>query len=150
MGWLFKLFGSLMVIAASCAAGYMKSYELRQRGRRLTELCRGLSSLKERMRMGCGEIERLVTESFENGIIKANGGFTVDGRWLDKKDVSLIHEYLTDIGMTDSDSEYNRSELYIKLLSKNRDEAEEKCAELCRVYNAAGLLGGIFICIFFL
>ena len=53
------------------------------------------------MRMGCGEIERLVTESFENGIIKANGGFTVDGRWLDKKDVSLIHEYLTDIGMTD-------------------------------------------------
>lgn len=52
--------------------------------------------------------------------------------------------------MTDSDSEYNRTELYIKLLSKNRDEAEEKCAELCRVYNAAGLLGGIFICIFFL
>ena len=98
----------------------------------------------------CGEIERIVTESFENGLIKADGGFTVDGRWLDKKDVSLIHEYLTDIGMTDSDSEYNRTELYIKLLSKNRDEAEEKCAELCRVYNAAGLLGGIFICIFFL
>lgn len=100
--------------------------------------------------MGCGEIERIVTESFENGLIKAGGGFTVDGRWLDKKDVSLIHEYLTDIGMTDSDSEYNRTELYIKLLSKNRDEAEEKCAELCHVYNAAGLLGGIFICIFFL
>ena len=93
MGWLFKLFGSLMVIAASCAAGYMKSYELRQRKRRLTELCRGLSSLKERMRMGCGEIERIVTESFENGLIKADGGFTVDGRWLDKKDVSLIHEF---------------------------------------------------------
>ena len=37
MGWLFKLFGSLMVIAASCAAGYMKSYELRQRG---TAACR--------------------------------------------------------------------------------------------------------------
>ena len=36
MGWLFKLFGSLMVIAASFAAGYMKSYELRQRKRRLT------------------------------------------------------------------------------------------------------------------
>lgn len=118
MGWLFKLFGSLMVIAASFAAGYMKSYELRQRGRRLTELCRGLSSLKERMRMGCGEIERLVTESFDSGLIKADGGFSVDGRWLDKKDVSLIHEYLTDIGMTDSDSEYNRTELYIKLLSK--------------------------------
>ena len=100
--------------------------------------------------MGGGEIERLVTESFENGLIKADGGFSVDGRWLDKNDVALVYEYLVDIGMTDSESEYNRTELYIKLLSKNRDEAEEKCAELCRVYNAAGLLGGIFICIFFL
>ena len=150
MEWLFKLCGSVMVVAASFTAGYMKSYELRQRRRRLADLCRGLTSLKERIRMGGGEIERLVTESFKNGLIKADGGFSVDGRWLDEKDVALIYEYLTDIGMTDSESEYNRTELYIKLLSKNRDEAEEKCVELCRVYNAAGLLGGIFICIFFL
>ena len=150
MQWLFKLFGSVTVILATGTAGYMKSYELRRRARKLAALCRGLTVLKERIRMGGGEIERLVTESFENGLITADGGFSVDGRWLDKKDIDLLYEYLTDIGMTDTESEYNRTEGYIKLLAKNREEAEERCGELCRIYNAAGLLGGIFICIFFL
>ena len=81
MGWLFKLFGSLMVIAASCAAGYMKSYELRQRGRRLTELCRGLSSLKERMRMGCGELKGLLPKALKTGLLRRTAALrlTADG-----------------------------------------------------------------------
>lgn len=146
----FKLLGLLMIFSASAAGGIMKSMQLKQRYKKLSRICRSLKDLKERIRLNSGEIGRLVNGSFGGLAVYKNGDFIINEAGLEKGDISLINEFFRDIGMSDTESECERTELYISLISKKCSEAEQKCRELCRLYNSIGILGGIFICIFFL
>lgn len=148
---LFKISGLLLVFSAATAIGFLKSNELSVRAKRLDMLCRGLSELKERIRCGEGEIERLVLQSFDRELITAeNGKITVNRNGLKSEDVTLLEEYFSDAGMSDIQSECERCRLYISLLKEQHRRAEEDCSKLCRLYRTLGFLSGIFICIFFL
>lgn len=110
-----------------------------------------MSDLRERIRMGAGEIERLVDLCFEEGAVLLSDGKTqIDRAYIEREDAVLLEEFFRDLGMSDSDSEYERIGLYMGLVKKKCEEAEQKCGELCRLYNALGILCGIFICIFLL
>lgn len=146
---LFKLCGSFLVIGACFAAGLIKSAGLRRRKARLRELCKGLSELRERIRTG-GEMEKLLKESFAPGLISLEEKPRVNDEWLEKRDSELLNAYLAEAGLSDTEGEYRRAELYLRLLGAQYDEAAKRCNELCRIYSAAGLLGGAVICIFFL
>lgn len=147
---LFKLCGSLLVTGACFIAGQLKAMRLRRRKARLSLLCRGLTELKERIRAGGGEIDRLLSESFPEGTLIAGEKPRISEAWLEKRDIELFNAYLSEAGLSDTVGECNRAEMYIRLLSAQCDEAAKKCDELCRIYSAAGLLGGAVICIFFL
>lgn len=151
MAWLFKLSGLLIVFTAAALTGFLKSLQLKKRYRKLCGIYRSLSDLRERVRLGTGEIERIVAQSFEDGTaFYTNRGIQINPDFLEKEDAALLEEYFSDIGMSDAESECERTGLYMNLLKKKCDEAEKKCGELCRLYNALGILCGIFICIFFL
>lgn len=110
-----------------------------------------MSDLRERIRMGAGEIERLVNVSFEDGaVFVADGKTQIDGRYLEKEDAALLEEFFRDLGMSDSEAEYERTGLYMSLIEKRCGAAEKRCGELCRLYSTLGILCGIFICIFLL
>lgn len=110
-----------------------------------------MSDLRERIRMGSGEIERLVALSFEDGSVFLSDGKTqIDRAYIEREDAALLEEFFRDLGMSDSQSECERIGLYMALVKKKCEEAEQKCGELCRLYNALGILCGIFICIFLL
>lgn len=147
---LFKLCGSFLVIGACFFAGLIKSAGLRRRRARLRELCKGLSELRERIRMGGGEIEHLLKESFAPGLISFEEKPRVSDEWLEKRDTELLNAYLSEAGLSDAEGECRRAEMYLRLLGAQYDEAVKRCNELCRIYSAAGLLGGAVICIFFL
>lgn len=151
MEWLFKLLGLIMILCASSLAGFAKSMRLRQRYKTLCEIYRSMSDLKERIRVSSGEIGRLVGLSFQNDIASFNGGsFKINAVGLEKGDISLLDDFFNDLGMSDAESECERTGLYMNLVRKKCDEAEKKCAELCKLYDTLGILCGIFICIFFL
>lgn len=150
MGWLFKLCGLLMIFSAAALSGFIKSMQLKQRHKKLHRINRALSDLKERIRLNSGEIGRLVSLCFGSLATEKNGSFTVNESALEKDDITIINEFFRDLGMSDTAAECERTELYILLISKKCTEAEKKCRELCRLYNSIGILGGIFICIFFL
>lgn len=151
MEWLFKLIGLIMILSASSLAGFAKSMRLRQRYRTLCEIYRSMSDLKERIRVSSGEIERLVRLSFESGTAEFSGGsLKINAAGLEKGDISLLNDFFGNLGMSDAESECERTGLYMSLVHKKCDEAEKKCGELCKLYDTLGILCGIFICIFFL
>lgn len=148
---LFKPAGLLLIFCACTLIGFTKSAGLRRRQKKLSELYRAMSDLRERIRTGAGELERLVQVSFHGIPISfANGHFTVDPAFLEPEDTALLNEFFRDIGMSDAKAECERVGLYLSLLRKNCDAAEQKCGELCRLYNTLGILCGIFLCIFLL
>ena len=151
MAWLFKLAGLITVFSACSLAGFFKSFALKKRHKKLLGLYRSMSDLRERIRMGAGEIERLVALSFsEDTVSLQNGKALINTMYLEKAETAVLEEFFSDLGMTDSESEYERIGLYMALTEKKCGEAEKKCGELCRLYSTLGVLCGIFICIFFL
>ena len=151
MAWLFKILGVITVLSACSLAGFLKSFGLKKRHKKLLAIYRSMSDLRERIRMGGGEIERLVYLCFEEDTASIlEGKAIINAMYLKNADVEILEEFFRDLGMSDSDSEYERTGLYMSLILKISDEAEKKCGELCRLYSSLGILCGLFICIFFL
>lgn len=145
-----KLLGLLLILTASSLAGIYKSLKLRERTAKLNRIYRSLTELRERVRLSSGEIGVLLNICFGNDCILKDGCFTVNENELSDDDIKLLNEFLSEIGMSDASAECDRIELYAALVLKSCNEAEQKCRELCRLYNTLGILCGIFICIFFL
>ena len=151
MAWLFKISGVITVFTVCSMAGFLKSFGLKKRHKKLLAIYRSMSDLRERIRMGGGEIERLVYLCFEEDTASIlEGKAIIKTMYLEKADVETLEEFFRDLGMSDSDSEYERTGLYMSIILKISDEAEKKCGELCRLYSSLGILCGLFICIFFL
>ena len=151
MAWLFNISGVMTVLTACSLAGFLKSIGLKKRHKKLLAIYRSMSDLRERIRMGGGEIERLVYLCFEEDTASiSEGKAIINTMYLEKADAEILEEFFRDLGMSDSESEYERIGLYMALTLKKSDEAEKKCAELCRLYSSLGILCGLFICIFFL
>lgn len=151
MRWLFKLSGLFLIFSASVLIGFSKSLTLKKRQRKLTKIYCGMSSLSERIRLGSGDLENLLNKSFPANLVFYNdNAVKINPDYLLLEDIAILEEYFSNIGMSDSESECERIRLYSSLIEKQRSKAEEKCRELCKLYNTLGVLGGIFICIFLL
>ena len=133
MTLLFKLTGFVLIIFTTCSIGFLKSAELGSRHKKLQSIQKSIIELKERIRMGGGEIDRLLRLSFPE--------YPINYNHLEKEDIEIL---------SDTKTEYERCELYINLLKNKTEEANSKYRETARLYKNIGLLSGIFICIFLL
>lgn len=101
--------------------------------------------------MGTGEIKNLLYISFNADTVTiSEDKAIINTMYLEKAETDILEDFFRDLGMSDSESEYERIGLYMALTEKKCDEAEKKCSEMCRLYSSLGVLCGIFICIFFL
>ena len=151
MAWLFKILGVITVLSACSLAGFLKSFGLKKRHKKLLAIYRSMSDLRERIRLGGGEIERLVYLCFDEDTASIlEGKAIINTMYLENSDAEIFEEFFRDLGMSNSESEYERIGLYMALILKKSDEAEKKCGELCRLNSSLGILCGLLICIFFL
>lgn len=141
MRLLFKISGFILIILTTTAIGFLKSNTLNIRYKKLCNLKGGISDLKQRIRMGCGEIDKLVSISFKD---------LTDYYGLEKNDIKLIETFFKEIGMLDTESECERCDLYISLLDTQIINAQKNCQELGKLYKSIGFMSGLFFCIFFL
>lgn len=140
MTLLFKVTGFLLIIFTTSAIGFIKSEELNLRYKKLCSVEQGIHSLKERIRLQGGEIDRLIHLSFQD--------YPINYSYLEKDDCEIIKDFFKNIGMSDTEAEYKRCELYINMIKGKADEALKKHRELSRLYKSMGVMSGIFICIF--
>ena len=141
MRLLFKISGFILIILTTTAIGFLKSNTLNIRYKKLCNLKGAISDLKQRIRMGCGEIDKLVSISFKD---------LTDYYGLEKNDIKLIETFFKEIGMLDTESECERCDLYISLLDTQIINAQKNCQELGKLYKSIGFMSGLFFCIFFL
>ena len=142
MTLLFKLTGFVLIIFTTCSIGFLRSAELGSRHKKLQSIQKSITELKERIRMGGGEIDRLLRLSFSE--------YPINYNHLEKEDIEILSDFFANIGLSDTKTEYERCELYINLLKNKIEEANSKYRETARLYKNIGLLSGIFICIFLL
>ena len=142
MTLLFKICGFSLIVLATTMIGFKKSGELKLRYKKLCNIQKGLNNLKERIRLQNGEIDRLIKLSF--------GEYPINSDYLENDEYDMVEEFFKNIGMSDSDSEYKRCELYISLIKTKADEALTKQNELSKLYKSMGVMGGLFICILLL
>lgn len=149
MEWLFKAVGLCLVFSASASAGFLKAYKLTVRVKRLDFFYRGISDIRERIRVGTGETERLLNICFGNAVT-FGGSVGINAAGLEKEDAEIITEFFENIGMSNSEAEYERAGVYMELVRNQREKAEKRRAELSRLYRSLGISVGAFLCIFFL
>lgn len=142
MTLLFKISGFILIIFTTFSIGFLKSSGLGSRYKKLESIQKGISELKERIRMGSGEIDRLLTSSFHE--------YPINYSYLEKGDIEILNDFFSNVGLSDTKTEYERCEIYINLLKNKIEEANAKYRETARLYKSIGLLSGIFICIFLL
>ena len=142
MTLLFKISGFILIIFTTFSIGFLKSSELGSRYKKLESIQKGIGELKERIRMGGGEIDRLLNSSFHE--------YPIDYSCLEKGDIEILNDFFSNVGLSDTKAEYERCEVYINLLKNKIEEANAKYHETARLYKSIGLLSGIFICIFLL
>ena len=119
-----------------------KGLSLNLRLKKLVAIKTAITDLKQRIRLTDTEIDKLISVSFKNvKNIYAN---------LEKSDAEIVENFFNDIGMSDTEAEVNRCDLYISLLDDRITDAEKKYRELSKLYKSIGFWGGAFVCIFFM
>ena len=151
MSLLFKLSGLFILFLVCTALGFQKSVNIKKRSHRLNSFYRSLILLAERIKSGAGEIGEILPLCFNDTLVYIEKGeILFDKSYLETADIDLIDEYFSNLGFSDKDSEYERTRLFISLIKKQLDQAEEMAQSLCKLYNTLGVLIGVFICIFLL
>ena len=148
---LFKLFGLMALFCSAASGGFWAAARLYGRKKELGELCRSLSDLQEYIRLNRGEIEKILTPCFGERLqVLSPGRYRVRFDSLEKEETEHLDAFLADLGMLDAAGECKRIEQYRGLFARRLEQAEQKCRELGRLYGVCGVLGGAFLCIFFL
>lgn len=146
---LFKIFGLLFIFSVCAVLGVLKSDSLKRRGERLQDILKSLSRLSELIRMGNYEMDELVSICFDSSVISVScGKFRLKEEYLLKEDVTLLRDFFADFGMTDKESEYERTKFYYSLLKAQHSTALKVHSELGRLYRSIGFMGGLILCIF--
>lgn len=149
MSALFKFLGLILIFSACTGCGLLKSSSLQKRKDKLYSFSRSLSQLAEYIKADGGEIELIFSSCFEKNCIEIkNFKPCLNKSFLEKEDIALLEEFLDEFGIRDAESEYRRTLLYASLIEKQGAISENKCKELCNVYNKLGVLSGLFLCIF--
>ena len=148
---MIKSLGLVTVLASSTLLGVLKAEKLKKRTAELNSICVSLSKLGGLIRVDAGEKNELIKASFPKTLISfCGGGIKVGGVALKNSDKELLSDFITNIGMSDKESEYNRIKVFSELFKSLQQESEKIAAEQSKLYSSLGFLAGLCICIFLL
>ena len=139
---LFKFLGLICLLLCCTAFGFLKANSLKYRLDSLQKIKNGLLSLKERLRLHSGDKERLINACFPN-INKLMQS-------LNEDDKRLWNEFFSQLGSSDTKTEYERCASFITLFDNKITVLSGEVSEQQRLYKSLGFFSGIFLCIFFI
>lgn len=142
---MLKGVGLVIIIAVSTAVGFYMSSGLRERQRRLSSLCVFIDEISDRIRTG-EELYRIIEASGSAVGIYAEGyGTRISPEGLEPRDITLLEEFFSRLGMGDTDSQLKRCEVYRELLMKQESAARAQVNAKSGLYGKLGFFAGLFI-----
>ena len=148
---LIKMIGLSLLFICCCSIGFLRASALSKRAHRLSQYMKGTGELAQRIRSEATELKRLLHICYPKELIQfEDNNVLILNEYLLKEDISLLEEFFSGLGIRESTAEYERCILYKELIDNRRCDAEKSARELSKLYNTLGVLGGLFIVLFFL
>lgn len=154
-----KLFGCLLLVAASFSAGCYTAKSLYRRRDFLKSFIVFLGALATNIRYNSDDIFTAVSASAEGSglnVFAADNKQTVpfDSFWsncvgaipksnsLSKDDVRLLYDFGAQLGVTDIEGQLKHIHLYTKLFEKQLSDAEDAVSSKAKLYRTLGFFAG--------
>ncbi len=142
----FKLFGIILIVAACITAGFLKSFSLKTRCKKLSLFCEGIDMLYQYIEQSGCEIERAVKNSFDKCdflIFECGKPFCDD---IDlKNERSEINDFFKRLGTSAKKTECDRISQFNLKFKKYYCEAEKEMVQKCKIYQTFGICIGLAI-----
>lgn len=118
--------------------------QLKIRAKTLRNFLVSLDSITVYIRMSGLHIEEILEKCLPSGMKYDGKGFIAENSLcLKESDRILINEFLTDLGMTDTDCLINKCKSYRELLLTAIGEADKEVIEKYRLFSVSGILIGV-------
>lgn len=156
---VLKIFGSVLVVAASFAIGCKLSHNLHRRRDFLKAFVTFISSLATSIRYSSADIFTLVNsctgdDNLSFLLLNENDLDSFDTAWknridnipkaisLTKSDRQLLYEFGSQLGKTDIEGQLKHLELYKITFAKQLSSAEDAITQKSKLYKTMGFFAG--------
>ncbi len=144
---MLKALGIVSVILACWGTGFYFGWRLKERRSRLSALKLFIGELSDRIRTGA-QIEDIISSIGEAaGISYENLTPTFKTYALLDADKKLLSEFLSGIGLGDTESQVERCRVYAELFAGQETVAAEQVKEKSGLYGKLGIFSGLFIAV---
>ena len=142
---MLKITGILLLMAVCTVFGFYKANKILYRQKRLSAIYFFINEVAERIRIG-EEMEKIIeTIGTTAGIYKNGYKICLLEDGLNATDISLANEFISGLGMGDTEYELKRCENYSHLLKKAIKAAETETKEKASVYRKLGIFTGLLV-----
>lgn len=164
---MFKFIFAHLVLIASSAFGFYKSFKLKGRLKNLTEIKNALRILESCIRFTYTDISNAFLEAHKlsdtSGVFKCVSDniktMGASKAWqyainknapslcLIKEDIHTLSLLGAKLGMTDESEQIKTIECVMNMLDIHIASARYECEKYCRLYSSGGILTGAFLCL---
>lgn len=142
---MLKVIGILVLISVCIAFGFYQANKLGVRQKRLLSIYNFINEASEKIRVG-EEMKKIIEKyGTAAGIYKKGYDLYIGEDGLSVGDISLANEFLSGLGMGDTEYELKRCENYSRLFKKALTVAESETKEKASVYRKLGVFAGLLI-----
>ncbi len=147
---MLKVTGILLLMSVCTVFGFYKANRLRIRQKRLSAIYTFINEAAQRIRIG-EEMEKIIeTLGASAGVYKDGYNICLLEEGLSSSDISLANEFVSMLGMGDTEYELKRCENYSHLLKKTLTTVEAETKEKASVYRKLGIFAALLIGIVFI
>ena len=144
---MLKALGITAIILACWGTGAYFGWRLKERQKRLAALKLFIATLSDCIRTG-KQIESIILEiGSAAGIAYENLTPTFEPYALLEEDKKLLDEFLSGIGLGDTQSQIERCRVYSEFFARREKEACEQVKEKAMLYGKLGIFSGLFIAV---
>ena len=134
-----------MLFAASSSFGFYKAAALRNRQKRLSDICLFIEAATDRIRVGQDMKSIINLLGDKAGFYTEDYNLCVRQENLTESDIHLAEEFLRGLGMGDTQTELKRCEAYKELFKKELCSAETLFKEKGMLYGKLGVFMGLLV-----
>ncbi len=140
---MLKTLGLILVATTLTGAGFLGAQRVKDRYERLKNICIFIREATDRIRMGKELFEIVDNCGQKAGIYTENHILKIDSKGLNTEDAELFENFVSQLGMGDTESQLKRCETYLFLMRKNENSAYDEAKTKTSLYGKLGFFAGL-------
>ncbi|MBR5472572.1 MAG: stage III sporulation protein AB [Clostridia bacterium] len=149
---LFKFLGIFLIVCSCATVGFLKSFSVKARYKKLSCFYERLNTLYEHVESGGCELEKALKNSFLtcDFLTFQNNRIYCRDNDLTKDDKSLIDEFFLSLGYSVKKIECDRIKAFAITLKTRLKQVENEATQKSKIYQTLGICTGLALGVFFI